>query len=308
MSKVRHSVPNQAQCAILSHLFSGCECNLAQSEDLSCRRRERPYNATVKISFITSVFKSAKYLPYYVRDANRMAGLSNHEIIIVHPQNSPEYAKESEILKGLSETLSVTVLSPESDPGLYACWNLAINEASGDYLSNWNTDDRKSPFFVKVFESAVRQFPEADLLYGKTLITKDFSQDFGATQLNTIYPWLTHSLENLFLNNSPHCMPVWKKSLHDNYGQFDTRWDVCADGDMWLRAAIGGANIQAIDEIVGLYYENPNGISTNPEKLQRSVAQVHAMRRENREKMVCSEEDGEVSSCLHSFINVRIVN
>ena len=81
------------------------------------------------------------------------------------------------------------------------------------------------------------------------------------------------------MNNSPHCMPLWKKSLHDRFGYFDENYRTASDGDMWLRSAVGGAKIYMVNHPVGLYYYNPNGISTNPENLVKLVAEVQEMRK-----------------------------
>ena len=93
-----------------------------------------------------------------------------------------------------------------------------------------------------------------------------------------IYPILQHSLQNLLNNNSPHCMPLWRKNLHDRFGYFDESYKTASDGDFWLRCAIGGAIIEMINHPVGLYFENPEGRSTNPETLQTMIQEVQSMR------------------------------
>jgi hypothetical protein len=73
-------------------------------------------------------------------------------------------------------------------------------------------------------------------------------------------------------------MPLWKKSLHDRFGYFDENYKTAADGDFWLRCAVGGATIKMVNHPVGLYYENPTGRSTNPETLKEMVGEVNSMR------------------------------
>jgi hypothetical protein len=64
----------------------------------------------------------------------------------------------------------------------------------------------------------------------------------------------------------PGCMPVWRKSMHDKSGLFDENLKYAGDWDMWLRAVKDGSKFLKIDEILGLYYLNPEGLSTNSEK------------------------------------------
>jgi hypothetical protein len=73
-------------------------------------------------------------------------------------------------------------------------------------------------------------------------------------------------------------MPLWKKQLHDRFGYFDESYKTAADGDFWLRCCVGGSNIKMVNHPVGLYYENPNGRSTNPETLQEMISEVMMMR------------------------------
>ena len=73
-------------------------------------------------------------------------------------------------------------------------------------------------------------------------------------------------------------MPVWKKSIHDRFGYFDPSYKTAADSDMWIRAAKAGAKIKMIKDLVGIYYDNPKGRSTNPESLKQMLQEVHSMR------------------------------
>ena len=73
-------------------------------------------------------------------------------------------------------------------------------------------------------------------------------------------------------------MPLWRKSLHDRFGFFDESYKTAADGDFWLRCAVGGAKISMVNHPVGLYYENPSGRSTNPETLNEMILEVQTMR------------------------------
>ena len=53
--------------------------------------------------------------------------------------------------------------------------------------------------------------------------------------------------------------------LHEKYGYFDTQWPTAADHEFWLRCHRNGAIFHKIYEILGLYYYNPEGLSTHSE-------------------------------------------
>ena len=77
------------------------------------------------------------------------------------------------------------------------------------------------------------------------------------------------------------CIKFWTHcfSEHDkDFGYFDEKYPVSADGDMWLKACVGGAKIKMVNHPVGLYYLNPEGNSTKQEKLKEAINEVHNMR------------------------------
>jgi hypothetical protein len=47
---------------------------------------------------------------------------------------------------------------------------------------------------------------------------------------------------------------------------------------MWIRAVKKGAKIKKVNDIVGVYFDNPRGRSTNPETLKEMLNEVHTMR------------------------------
>ena len=61
----------------------------------------------------------------------------------------------------------------------------------------------------------------------------------------------------------PGCMPLWKKSLHEKAGFFNENYKHAGDWEMWLRAVRNGANFKKVNGTHGLYYVNPDGLSTS---------------------------------------------
>jgi glycosyltransferase involved in cell wall biosynthesis len=171
------------------------------------------------------------------------------------------------------------------DPGLYAGWNIAIKKCTAPIIGNWNIDDRKNSEGIEIMLKQFERNADIDVVYGPTYISKKLNERYMDNDFSQVYPCLPHSLENLFRNNSPHCMPLWKKSLHDKYGFFDEKYKTAADGDFWLRCAIGGAIMKMVNHPVGLYFENPEGRSTNPETLKEMVEEVQNMRKFHLERI-----------------------
>lgn len=166
----------------------------------------------------------------------------------------------------------------ESDPGLYAGWNVCVDWMKEDFIGNWNADDRKSPWSLEVLRDFLLSNDDVDLVYGKTFISRIANEGFFDLRNKEYYPCLTHSFKNLLLNNSPHCMPLWRKRIHEKHGKFDETLKTAADTDMWLRACKGGSKMSMLNEDVGVYFENPNGRSTKPETLKEMIEEVNYVR------------------------------
>lgn len=167
----------------------------------------------------------------------------------------------------------------EKDIGLYEGWNYCVKSWMKErYVGNWNIDDRKNPWSLETLLAHIQYDDSLDLVYGQTILTKEKNDNWKTCKSNIVYPCLPHTFDNLLKNNSPHCMPIWKRGIHEKFGYFNNKYKTAADTDMWLRACAGGAKMKMVHDIVGLYYENPTGRSTNPETLAEMVAEVNEVR------------------------------
>ena len=43
----------------------------------------------------------------------------------------------------------------DEDPGLYPAWNFCIQNTEGDFLTNWNVDDRKTPWSLEIMRDSL---------------------------------------------------------------------------------------------------------------------------------------------------------
>lgn len=231
---------------------------------------------TYKCSLFCSLYKGKNFINYYVEDMLKQTMFSEIEFVFLDCA-SPD--NEQSILEPLAAKYSNIIYQKlDADPGLYAAWNIAVKMCSAKIIGNWNVDDRKSSHSTEILYKCFEREPNLDMAYGLTYVSSTLGEKYEDNNYSIIYPCLPHSLQNLLLNNSPHCMPLWKKELHDKFGYFDESYKTAADGDMWLRFCVGGATIKLVNHPVGLYYHNPSGRSTNPQNLLEMVAEVQTMR------------------------------
>jgi hypothetical protein len=146
---------------------------------------------------------------------------------------------------------------------IYETWNIGIKLSSSDILTNWNTDDRKASNALKIHSAYMIDNPDCDISYGYIAWSLIANETFQDNDLLKIYPCEAPTDRFLISHNSPHNMPFWRKALHEKYGYFDTQWATAADHEFWLRCHHNGANFHKINQILGLYYYNPEGLSTH---------------------------------------------
>jgi len=229
-----------------------------------------------KCSIFCSFYKGEKFIEGYLEDVLKQTIFNDIEFVFLDcdsPENEKEY-----ILPLIKKYDNILYHKLEKDPGLYQAWNIAIKLCSSPIIGNWNIDDRKSINSIDILLKRFDKKPSLDVSYGITYVSRIANEAYEDNEYNAVYPYLPHSLENLLRNNSPHCMPLWRKSLHDRFGYFDESYISAADGEFWLRCAFGGATIELVNHPVGLYYENPLGRSTNPAHLQKCLEEVKRSR------------------------------
>jgi glycosyltransferase involved in cell wall biosynthesis len=238
-----------------------------------------------RISIITSIYKGGRFIRPFLEDITRQSLFGEKCELLLLDAASPE--NEAEVIREYLEIYPKNIVYRrlESDPGLYAVWNLGVEMASGEYLTNANLDDRKAPWSLKRHAQELFRHPEIDLVYADMAQTHRANETWesnssqGKLYQDKVAPF---SLENLKRRNMPHANPMWRKSLHDRYGLFDPRYRSAGDWEMWLRAASRGSRFQKIEEVLGLYYFNPAGISTDPgnddwkKQEERSIREKYA--------------------------------
>tara|TARA_R110002020_G_scaffold78506_6_gene197428 strand:- start:1218 stop:3203 length:1986 start_codon:yes stop_codon:yes gene_type:complete len=219
-----------------------------------------------KISIITSIYDGDEYIRPFLEDVTRQTVFKEKCELILINANSP--GNEEEVINEYLEKYpdNIVYKKLEEDPGIYAVWNMAIKMATGEYITNANLDDRKASNALERHALELYTNTDVDLVYSNMLITHKANETFENNSSNgERYNFPDFSLENLLRSNMPHASPMWRKTVHDKHGFFEEKYRSASDWDMWLRAASDGAKFKKFNDIVGLYYFNPKGMSTNPE-------------------------------------------
>jgi len=218
-----------------------------------------------KISIITSVYDGEEYIRSFLENITSQTIFKEKCELIMINANSP--GNEEPIIQEYVEKYPNNIIyrKLDDDPGIYGTWNIALEMASGEYITNANLDDCKSSFSLERHANELYSNPDVGLVYADSFVTKVSNETFEKNSSNgQRYNFEQFSKEAMLRGNQPHNNPMWRKELHKKHGFFDSKYRSAGDWEFFLRCAFGGEKFKKINDVLGLYYFNPNGISTNP--------------------------------------------
>jgi glycosyltransferase involved in cell wall biosynthesis len=232
-----------------------------------------------RVTIITSLYKASPYLQGFLEDITKQTFFSKCTLFLVNA-NSPD--DEDEIVKPFLYEYANNIIYEklDKDPGLYQCWNYIVKNSNTEYLTNANVDDKMFPTCIEEHVNLLDSKPEIDLAYCYNAISHDPNLTYKDLPNNTqIFPTAPYSLPLLQQANLPHNHPVWRSSLHEKHGYFSNDYASGGDWEFFLRCGVGGAKMELIEKVLGVYYKNPEGVSTKEENMERNLKEVMEIRK-----------------------------
>lgn len=192
--------------------------------------------------------------------------------------NSPE--NEYEIIKPyLKEYSNMTYERLDRDPGTAPIFNTCLKKKETEYYTWANTDDKVFPTCIEEHMKVMDEDKSIDLVYCQNATTSDYLTSFDTLKQLNLFPTAEFSLENMLMCNLPHNHPVWRGDMHDDCGYFDEdTWPANFDYEFWLRCAFNGKRFKLINKVLGIYFRNPAGMSTNEKDMERNIRHSNEIR------------------------------
>lgn len=233
-------------------------------------------NLIPKISIITSMFKAEKYLDQFMIDVTRQTIFEIKDKCewIILDANPIDDNTDYNIIKPYLEKYSNIIYKKlDVDKGIYDTWNQCIKLSTGEYITNMNCDDRRAPDNLEKMASFLYCNPGISLVYCDSYISREPNVNWEMIKPDQEhYNMAEFSKSELLKFNFPHNNPVWRRSLHDKYGYFDPKYKSAGDCEFWRRCVWSGAVFKKYPrEILGIYYFNPEGMSTNKNNIKNFI-------------------------------------
>jgi glycosyltransferase involved in cell wall biosynthesis len=226
------------------------------------------------ITLVTSLYKGGLFIRQFLENVTSQTAWDRCQLFIVDAV-SPD--NEYEVIKEYLHNPNIRYERLHKDPGIYGVWNYAIENSHTKYITNANVDDCLMPDCLEKHMNLLDSELEIDLAYCVNIET----DSYGIPEVlegSRTFPTGIFSLYNMLICNLPHNHPVWRKSLHKRFGYFDETYKSAADWDFWLRCAVLGAQFKLIEELLGCYYRNPEGISSKESNMERNLNEVKSVR------------------------------
>jgi glycosyltransferase involved in cell wall biosynthesis len=166
----------------------------------------------------------------------------------------------------------------EPDNGMYEAINKGLSMARGDVLAYLNSDDIYLPWSLDVAVSALR--PGTDLVYGDLGVLRPRA-DGKPAGFNILFYSDFDLRHYSFVGTLGQPTVFWQQRLTEAIGLFDTEYRLIGDCEYWLRAALAGATLHHIPEIMAVQVEHASTLrATEPVRLGDEFRTLRARMRD----------------------------
>ncbi len=231
----------------------------------------------VLVSAIVTAYASERFMRGLLEDLENQTLAKSLEIIIVETGSpTDELSIVKEFQERFNNIIYLRTSVRENPP---AAFNRGIRIASGKYVTTANSDDRHRYDAFEVMVKELTANPEVALVYGDVFVTNFENQTF-ADHIRCGYHIRPDFSQEIMLSGC-HMGPqaMWRRSLHEEVGYFDSCLYSATDYQFWCRIAELYA-LKHIPSFLGVYYENPQGVinSNQARAHNETVAVQHAYR------------------------------
>lgn len=186
-----------------------------------------------KVSAIVSTYNSEKYLSQCLDDLENQTIAASLEIIVVI--SGSEQGEEKIVLEYQKKYPNIKYICTAQRESIYQAWNRAIKLASGEYITNANTDDCHCSDAFEKLSKALDENQNCALVYADQ---NDLSETAnGDFEIIGVRRRGIFSVSRLYRECCVGSQPMWRRAIHNELGYFDESFFTAGDYEFWLRIA-----------------------------------------------------------------------
>lgn len=219
-----------------------------------------------RLTVMVSIYNSGEWIENRL-DNLLASSLKDMEIWCVNA-NSPD-PRDDEIPR----KFPVKYVKLEKRNTVYEAWNYIISNSAGEFITNANTDDLIHPKgYERLIAALVKAGHKFGFVYPSWLSTSVPNQKWRTLQ-HTDPSRPGQYAGNIEAAGVGH-FPLWRRSLHERVGLFDTNFRALADADWWARCYfVAKTQFKWVDDYLGCYlWRNGDNLwhrETKPEEWHR---------------------------------------
>lgn len=212
------------------------------------------------LSVITGIGKLDKYerfVPRYFDNIQSQIGFNKIEFIIV-------YSEWSNYFDNYLNCPNIKFIKEDEMLGVYNAWNIGIQNATTEYVTNWNVDDIRFEINSIIKYHLLSKNKDIDLVYNYYIgVYEDELDTVDLSTKNYIqYPDNFHEQVLSMCMAGPD--PLWRRATHFFYGFFNYQeFSIIGDWEMWVRMAANGLKFKLIPHPLSIYVDHKDTVSNS---------------------------------------------
>lgn len=210
------------------------------------------------VSAIVSLYNAECFIRGCLEDLMGQSLAAQTEIIVI---DSGSEEGEGRVVREFQDKYqNIVYLRTAARETVYEAWNRGIQISRGKYITNANADDRHHTDAFAIMARALDQHPHVSLVYADLLITETENETFETCTPVGRFRWLDWDRQKLLEGNcfmGPQ--PMWRRSLHEEYGFFNPHFITSGDYEFWLRISQTHQFLH-LPIVLGLYLKSPTSI------------------------------------------------
>jgi GT2 family glycosyltransferase len=231
-------------------------------------------NSKYRVSAIVSAYNSERFLQGCLEDLVGQTLFQRNELEVIVVNTGSQQGEDvvvSELQRKHPQIVSIRIGQRET---IYQAWNRGIRAASGEYVTNANTDDRHRADALEVMAAELDAHPEVALVYGDMFVTNFENQTLDSHIRSGYHVRPDFSPDIMLSGCHMGPQPMWRRQAWEEIGGFREDLKSAGDYEYWCRIALRHP-MRHIREFLGLYYDNPNGFVNQDQTLSdRETLQV----------------------------------
>ncbi len=229
------------------------------SEETLRRQREKQFKIAPTISIVVPTYKTPEKFLNEMIDSVEAQTYGNYELCIGDGSEDDD-SVEKVVRQRMKKNKRILYRRLEKNAGISANTNGAMELATGEYIGLLDHDDLLAPNALFEVVKAMNDDPDCEVFYS----------DEDKVNMSLDYYFEPHfkpdfSIDFLRSNNYICHFFVAKKSIIDEAGGFDPRYDGSQDHDIILKCVEKAKKVKHIAKILYHWRSHPNSTAQNPE-------------------------------------------